>query len=444
MSWAAEVYAVDKRCAELCRDMSIAGFGFDRAEGQRLSATLLETERAARQRADDAVGRPIRRTKTGGFSTLDLHAAFFDDLGASPYLRSAITRKPSLKVDALRYYAANQRRDDSGVRLRDLALAVLEFRRLRKVRVTYIDNAPVGEDGRVHPSWLNYGAVSGRFSCQAPNLMNLPTQRTDPTIEWARDEATGRRYAARGGVRGLYRAKAGHTLVAFDAKQLEMRIAAYASGDSTMIAACQAKDLHAANAAVIFAAAWEAADAPLRESMRNLAKQSGFACCYLATWETVWQRLLAEGMNVPASQVKAMLRRLHREFAGYFGWQGQRLLDCIRLGYTTTPILGRRRWLGHSPLPTECANFPIQGGAADLMNLRLPAVDQALRLAIRGATAVAQVHDSGVFEVPINAADEAAAIMRAVFEAPIELRSGDGRRLEATFPIDVKSGERWK
>lgn len=434
LRWAATVYAQDKICAELCTRMAQVGFGFDRTEGRRMSERLLALEHEARDRADRAAGRPLARTKSGGFGTKDLLTAFFDDLGAPIYIRSEITRKPSLKSVALRYYASNQRSDDQGRALRELSLAVLDVRRLRKTRVTYIDNCPVQDDERVHPSWLNYGAVSGRFACQQPNLMNLPTKRTDPTIEWSAEHKP-----LNGGVRGLYRAAAGMRLVIFDAKQLEMRVAAFASGDPTMIAACAARDLHASNAEIIFGEAFRAGNDSKRYALRNLAKQAGFACCYLATAETVWARLLAEGEAVPLQQVQALLRRLHREFAGYFAWQDQRLLRCIKDGFTSTPILGRRRWLGHDPSPTECANFPIQGGAADLMNIRLPMVDSTLRNRIPGARLVAQVHDSGVFEVPTEAVAEAKAICSEVFEAPIVIA---GR--EASFPIDVEDSERWK
>lgn len=438
MSWAAAVYENDKRCAELCREMSWAGFGFDREAAKAMSRRLLELELQAREAADLAVGRPIARTETNGFGTADLRRAFFEDLGAPIYLRSALTKQPSLSVDALRFYASGKNED-----LRKLSLAVLDCRRFRKVRSTYIDNCPVSDDSRVHPSWLSYGAVSGRFACQHPNLMNLPTMRIDPTIIW--QEVEGKRKAVSGGIRSLYVAKPGFTLLMADAKQLEMRIAAFASGDPRMIEACQARDLHAGNAEVIFGEAFTTGDEATRYSLRNLAKQSGFACCYLAEADTIWARLLAEGQRVELRQVQAMLRKLKREFAGYFEWQARRLLDCVRLGYTETPMLGRRRWLGHDPSPTECANFPIQGGAADLMNFRLPAIANEMARKLPAARLVAQVHDSGVFEVPEAAAEEAKEIYQRIFEAPIRMRSGlSGEMIEASFPLDIEVKRNWK
>jgi DNA polymerase-1 len=436
----AEVYASDKRGAAICTAMSQAGFGFDVALARTYAETLRAAEADARDRADKAVGRPIKRTKTGGFGLKDLHVAFFRDLGA-PVAAAAIsvkTGRPSLGVDTMRTFAASPRPE-----LRAAALSVLEWRRARKVRSTYIEAIHLGPDLRVHPGWQNYGAVSGRWSCQGPNLMNLPRLENDPTVIWTSDDPKTRKYVS-GGIRGLYLPRPGCVLVAFDAKQLEMRIAAYASGDQAMINACNSKDLHAANAEVIFADAFLRAEGAGRKAYRTLAKSAGFAVCYMAEAETVWARIIAtpEGEHVKLSMVQAMLRKLRTGFAGYFEWQHRRWLDAVRTGYTESPILGRRRWLGHDPPPTECANFPIQGGAADVMNLRLPLIVEALARRSPKTRIVAQVHDSGVFETPREDASCVGETCREIFEQPVDIGSS-GVMLTASFPIDVEESERW-
>jgi DNA polymerase I-like protein with 3'-5' exonuclease and polymerase domains len=445
----ADVYECDKRGAEICTQMTQTGFAFDVARARSHAERLRDAEADARGRANTAVGREIRATKTGGFGLKDLHAAFFRDLGAHVAATSVKTGRPSLGVDAMRVYASSQRPE-----LRALALAVLEWRRARKVRTTYIEAIRLGSDLRVHPGWMNYGTVSGRFSCQGPNLMNLPRRENDPTREW-------------GGIRALYVAKPGFVLVAFDAKQLEMRIAAYASGDPVMIAACNSLDLHCANAALVFGArfvpeeymrldakkaAAEKGGPPLSpdekrlyvalKALRSLAKSAGFAVCYLATAETVYARLQAAGENVRLEQVKTMLRNLHTQFHAYFMWQDRRLLDVIRTGYVESPILGRRRWLGHDPQPTEASNFPIQAGAADVMNERLPAIVHELERRSPRTHIVAQVHDSGVFETPEREASCVEETCHEIFEAPVTIASS-GTMLTASFPIDVEVSERW-
>jgi DNA polymerase I len=422
--------------------MSIAGFAFDVERAHLLHSALLGAEAGARTRLNHAVGRRV-----SALSVKDLGNAFFAELGAPVYFRSVLTGRASLGVDAMRGYAAC-----ADPQLREAALAVLDVRRARKVRSTYIDSPLniIGPDSRIHPGWLNYGAQSGRWSCQDPNLMNLPRADNDPTY-------------AMGGIRSLYRAPPGKLIVSFDCSQLEMRVAAYASGDRAMIAACESSDLHGGNAKVIFgkafdlevyaalkkaaklgglneadSATWECLDA-----LRSLAKSAGFAVCYMANAETVYARIVASGKSdISLLAVEAMLQRLRRGFATYFAWQQARLDDAIRTGITREPITGRVRWLGHDPSPTECANHPIQGGAAGYMNTRLPVLVHAIAQQVPGSRLVAQVHDSGVFEVPEQKAARVVEIMREIMPQPIAIASS-GETLYASFPIDTKIGERW-
>lgn len=422
---AQRVYESDKAAAALCTRMAHVGFAFDSARALELGESLRNAERAAQVAADAAVGRTIKRTKSGGLSTTDLEEAFFRDLGAPVFFRSELTGKPSLGVDAMRGYAASHNAE-----LRALALAVLDFRRARKIRSTYVEAVPVGADGRVHPSWLNYGAVSGRWACQDPNLMNLPRKETDPT------------YATHdGGVRSLYVAKPGHRLVIFDKKQLEMRVAAYASGDRAMMAACESSDLHAANAEAIFGALYLDSEKTQRYALRQMAKSAGFAVCYMAEAQTVYTRIVATGQAITLRQVEAMLNRMRRGFKAYYAWQERRLLDTIRTGYTDTPLLGRKRWLGHEPSPTESANYPIQGGAADIMNDLLPRLAPILAKECNAAM-VAQVHDSAVFETPEAMVPLANRIAGDLNTEPVWL-SSSGERLSVVFPIDLDDSERW-
>ncbi len=426
-SVAARVYATDCAAAELCTRMSMRGFSFDTARAKEIAESLRASEQAAIAKCDAAINRPLKRTKTLGISTKDLEVAFFSDMRAPIFFRSELTGKPSLGIDSMRGYAACQSEN-----LRALALGVLEFRRARKIRSTYVEAVIVDDDGRVHPGWQNYGAVSGRWSCADPNLMNLPRKSTDPTAK-----------THDGGIRSLYRASRGCSLVAFDKKQLEMRIAAYASGDAAMIAACESVDLHSSNAAVLFGDAFlTCTDPTARAQMRTAAKSAGFAVCYLAEAPTVYARIVAEGLPIKLRQVEVMLTRLQRGFSTYYSWQSQRLLECIRRGYTDTPILGRQRWLGHEPTPTECANFPIQGGAADVMNALLPPLEARIRAEAPGTHMVAQVHDSAVFDVPNRYVGRVEALCREFNDRAVAIGSS-GAMLHPVLPIDLETSERW-
>jgi DNA polymerase I-like protein with 3'-5' exonuclease and polymerase domains len=422
--WAERVYLADKEVARLCTKMQQAGFGFDPERAKTLSDMLRGLETEARSKAELAAGRKIKGGKGGGFGNNDLKKLFFEELRAPVYARSKLTGNASLGVDVMRAYAAGARQD-----LRDLANAILDWRRARKIRVTYIDNITLGSDGRVHPTWLSYGAVSGRLACRGPNLMNLPRKSTDPTYT-----------LIKGGIRSLYRAsRPGWVIFGFDCSQLEMRVCAYASGDDMMIAACESDDMHSANAIALFGDAFTLeTDPDTRSMLRTLAKTSGFAAAYLADATTVHARLLASGVNVKLRQVEAMLRRLKSKARGYYAWQEARLLDAIRNGYVDEPILGRRRYLGHDPRPTEVANFPIQAGAAAHMNTRLPLLAKRLYDEF-GALCVAQVHDAGYFEIPEWAVARAEQIAIEIFTAPQNFGAG---RL-ASLPIDMGADERW-
>lgn len=416
---APEIYAFDKRMAEVCRQMSIDGFRFDVAQADKLRSALDDRYDEARARCEGAIGRPLKSGKTGSISTKDLRKAFFDEMGAPVYYRSEITGRPALDATAMRAYAMTA--DDQ---LSAAALAVLDMRRAEKI-TSYLD-VDLDVADRVHPSWLNYGAVSGRFSCQAPNLQNLPTLAKDPTAEL-------------GGIRSCYVPRKGFSLVWADAKQLEMRVAAYLSQDPVMIRACESTDLHTANAKILFGKAFDEAAPIVKKGLRTRAKSSGFAVCYMAEAKTVWERLVAEGIQITLRQVEVMLLRLKANFNTYYNFQAIELRNAAAIGYVATPILGRVRWLGAEPLPTECANHPIQGGAADFINIRLLELLGYLPTTALRPILVAQVHDSVVFEIASKDAEDLKHEICGVFEKPIRLRNGR----EPVFPMDPEIGERW-
>jgi DNA polymerase-1 len=422
--------------------MQIAGFAFDQDRARQLSDHLYRCERAAREAVCQATCADINP-----MSPNQLLWAFQERLHAPIYFRSALTGRPSLGVDTMRAYAASH-----NPLLREAALAVLEFRRAKKLRKTYIDNVCVGSDGRVHPTWLNYGTVSGRFACQGPNLMNLPTAARDPTADL-------------GGIRSLYIAPPGHKLIYFDYSQLEIRIAAYSSGDPNMIAACETADVHSANAEALFSARFKGDDyralkklckhgTPTEaderlfrqlEYYRRCAKESTFAVCYGAAEATVFARMMANGVETTMREVELMLRALHNRYAHYYRWQARRLSDTIRTGFVESPILGRRRYVGHDPDATLVMNHPIQSGAADIENDKLiEIVDTFGVMGLWGRIRlIAQVHDSNVFEVPDSLVDTAVQTIQVVCGKPVTIASS-GSPLQCVLPIELEVLERWK
>jgi DNA polymerase-1 len=418
------VYRLDHELADLAGEMQAVGFLFDRERAGMLSAILRGYELGAIVRANEALGRRLRLGRSGGVSLNDLRTAFFRDLRAPVYYVTTKTGAPALGAASLQAYALC-----ANPRLRELALAVMDLRRARKIRSTYIDRVSVDPaDGRVHACWYTYGTVAGRWTSSDPNLANLPRPEHDPTTPW-------------GGVRSLYVPESGWELIYFDASQIEMRVAAYTSADDTMIEACESGDLHSANAALIFGSKFtDEADPAVRKALRSLAKQAGFAVVYMSSAPTVHAQLVRMGQPVTLRQVEAVLSKVHSVFWCYYRWQDQELVKIAKRGYVETPICGRRRWLGHEPLPTEAANYPIQGGAADFMNLRAVRLRRELRRHSLRARMVAYAYDSLTLECPSSEVDETIHTVEWVFSRPIVFGSSG---LAARLPIEVERLDRW-
>lgn len=404
-----QVYEQDKRSAVLCRRMQVAGFAFDMKASNEARHKLVAEEARILRQIYEIAGDKIDPNKPA-----HLRAILLEKLGAPVLDVSPLTGKPKLDVNVMRAYTAG-----ADERIANFASAVLEYRRVAKMRGTYIDGVKLGADGRVHPTWLSYGAISGRFSCQRPSLMNL-----------IKGDVAG------SSVRSLYIAEPGNVLVSFDFSQLEMRVAAYVSGDKVMIEACEHSDLHAANAKILFPE-FSRLEPKSNEwkQLRNIAKTAGFAVCYGAGAETIHARIIAQGTPITMQQVEAMLRRLKQAFSAYYAWQLRNLVKTTSRGYVESPIVRRRRYLGYSPSPTENANYPIQSGAADLMNTTLWEISEQMPSNVR---LVAQIHDQAIFEVPASEADGMVELCRQVAESPRKINDHT-----VVFKTDPTSGRRW-
>jgi uracil-DNA glycosylase family 4 len=413
------VYESDKRSAVLCRTMSENGIFFDvpRAAECREHLVAREAELASTCRRLTGMG------ELNVLSPLQLQEAFFKRLGAHVCFRSE-SGAPTLNKEALRAYAAGH-----DPKLSEFALTVLEYRRVRKCRTTYIEGIRPHADSRVRPTWLSYGTISGRWSSRGPNLANLPSTRADPLMEF-------------GGIRSLYRATPGNVLVSFDIKQAEFRVAAFMSGDPNMMAVCNdpSGDIHTANAAMLFGEGFTNAAPDKQKELRGLAKRAVFAVCYLAEAATVHASLMSEGVQITLQGVQAMLANMQRRFRVYYQHQAELLDLTIKRGYVESPVLGRKRWLGHDPSPPENANFPIQSGAADIMNMKLDKIERLRAERNLRAKLCVMVYDAAYWDTDPADADAMAALCTEVFAEPATMVSS-GREL--VLPLDVHIAERW-
>ena len=267
-----------------------------------------------------------------------------------------------------------------------LPKCMLQHRSLAKLKGTYTDKLPLmvnPHTGRVHTTYAQAVAITGRLASNDPNLQNIPIRT-----------AEGRR------VREAFVAPPGHVIMSADYSQIELRLMAHISGDEGMRAAFAAgEDIHRATAAEVFAL-------PLAEvgpEQRRYAKTINFGLIY-----GMGAFGLAQALGIEQKAAKDYIERYFSRFAGVRRWMDQTKARAAELGYVET-LFGRRIYLpeiqgGSGPRRSgaerQAINAPMQGTAADLIKLAMIAVQDALDAEARATRMVMQVHDELVFEVP--------------------------------------------
>jgi len=272
----------------------------------------------------------------------------------------------------------------------------------------------IGDDGRIHTTYLQTIAATGRLSSTDPNLQNIPIRTED-----------GRR------IREAFVVGAGYeTLMSVDYSQIEMRIMAHASGDAALIEAfTSGHDFHSATAARVFGV--DPADVTPGQRAKVKAMNYGLAYGLSAFG-------LAAQLNIPTSEARALMEEYFEGFGNARAYLDGLVAQARKTGYTET-ILGRRRYLpdltSSNRQRREMAermalNAPIQGSAADIIKVAMLDVEAGLARAGLRSRMLLQVHDELVFEV---APGEAAALEALV-------RDRMGHAMDLTVPLDVSVG----
>ncbi|MDO8593786.1 MAG: DNA polymerase [bacterium] len=303
---------------------------------------------------------------------------------------------------------------------------ILEYRELKKLLSTYIDNLPLmlDEGDRLHAEFLQTGTTTGRMSSQNPNLQNVPLR-----------SERGR------AIRHAFVASNGFTLVALDYSQIELRIAAILSGDEKLCDIFKkGRDVHQEVAAYVFGVAPEKVDA----EMRRRAKVINFGILY------------GMGVNALRAQLGSSTAEAHQYLEEYFhtfktlSEYLERTKGFARKhGYTETH-LGRRRQFPEmkSSLPYVRAqaermaiNAPLQGTQADIIKLAMVRVDKMLEKekARSDAYLLLQVHDELVYEIRAERADELSKKIKEIMESVLPSSETRGVPIVAV----VKSGPDW-
>jgi DNA polymerase-1 len=383
------------------------GVGLDvgrmREIGQEVGTQLVALEREIHAQA----GGPFNIS-----SNKQLGEVLFGKLGL-PVIRRTKTG-PSTDADVLEELAT----------LHTVPAKIVEYRTLAKLKGTYIDALPAlvnPETGRLHTSFNQAVAATGRLSSSNPNLQNIPI-RTE----------LGRR------IREAFVAKPGCVLVSADYSQIELRILAHFSQDPAFVEAFRSgEDIHQRTAAEVFGVP----PSSVTSEQRRVAKAINFG---LAFGQTDFG--LAQVLRIPRAQAKTYIESYFARYAGVREYMQRTVLDARASGESST-LLGRRR-----PLPEIHAtraqdrsyaeriarNTPIQGSAADLLKLAMIRVDRAIEAGeapTREAALLLTVHDELVFELPVGQADDFKRWVKGEMEAVYTL--------DVPLVVDVGSGPTW-
>ncbi len=288
-----------------------------------------------------------------------------------------------------------------------IAAKIIEYREVTKLKSTYIDALPrlVGADGRLHTTFNQTVAATGRLSSSNPNLQNIPVR-----------SELGQRIRA-----AFVPARQGDLMVSADYSQIELRVLAHLSGDEGLIEAfTSGRDFHAATASRVFGVDPDA----VTPEMRRRAKAVNFGIVYGQSAHG-----LSESLGISRAEAQEMIDRYFAAYPGVRGYLDRLVADAHATGYAVT-MFGRRR-----PIPElkssnfnlrsfgerTAMNHPMQGTAADIMKLAMIEVDRRLREEGFAATLVLQVHDELVFEAPEGEVERLAAMVREAMTGVVEL-----------------------
>jgi len=343
-------------------------------------------------------------------SNLQLREILFTRLGL-PVLKKTSTG-PSTDASVLQELA------DAGHTIPGL---LMEYRELAKLENTYLDALPAmvnPHTGRLHTSFNQTVAATGRLSSSDPNLQNIPIRR-----ELGRD------------IRRGFIPRPGWILLAADYSQIELRLLAHLSNDPAFVEAFKAGgDIHRQTAAIIF-------DVPVDQvtsEMRARAKTINFATIY-----GQGAHALSRQLKIEHAEAKEFILRYFERFRGIRQYLDSMVDFAREHGYVTT-IFGRRRYI---PELRErnfnirafgertAANSPIQGSAADLIKIAMIRISDALRDGHHDARMLLQVHDELVFEVPPDEMDTVKDLVKHEME--------HAAQLSVPLVVDMGSGANW-
>jgi DNA polymerase-1 len=347
-------------------------------------------------------------------SPKQLGEVLFDKLKIDPKAKKTKTGQYATGEDVLQKLSNNN----------PIVADILGFRELTKLKSTYVDALPEiinSKTGRVHTSYAQAVAVTGRLSSNNPNLQNIPV-RSD------RGKEIRKAFIPR---------DSNHILVSADYSQIELRIVAAMSGDPNMCEAFkQGKDIHTATAAKVYGIE----EADVTKEQRYKAKSVNYGIIY---GQGAFG--LAENLGIPRAEAKEIIDNYKKEFSGITAYMDNTIHFAQENGYVET-LMGRKRWLkdiGSANFTVRgfaernAVNSPIQGTAADMIKLAMIRIHKAIKEAGLKSKMILQVHDELIFDALPEEMDKLKPIILDNMRAALPLPNG--------VPVEAEMGigENW-
>ncbi|WP_401728824.1 DNA polymerase I [Stenotrophomonas muris] len=381
------------------------GVRIDTDELRRQSQDLSSRMLAAQQKATELAGRSFNLD-----SPKQLQAVLFDELKLPAVVKTP-KGQPSTNEEALEAIADQH----------ELPRVILDYRGLAKLRSTYTDKLPemVNPDtGRVHTSYHQSGAATGRLSSSDPNLQNIPIRTED-----------GRR------IRRAFIAPEGFQLLAADYSQIELRIMAHLSEDPGLVRAFeQGADVHRATAAEVFGRTLE----EVTPNERRAAKAINFGLMYgMSAFG------LARNLGIDRGQAQDYVALYFSRYPGVRDFMERMRQQARDQGYVET-LFGRRLYLNdiharnqglRAGAERAAINAPMQGTAADIIKRAMVDVDQWLRDSGAPARMILQVHDELVFETESSFVED--------LRLQVVERMSQAAKLRVPLVVDTGVGNNW-
>jgi len=347
------------------------------------------------------------------------------NLNSTPQLRHVLFEK--LQLPILKKTKTGPSTDEdvlvelAGMELSPVPKLLLEYRKLSKLKSTYADVLPARvrpASGRIHTSFDQAGAATGRLSSFEPNLQNIPVRTPHGEL-----------------IRRCFVPGPGCQLIVADYSQIELRLLAHLSEDPAFIEAFRrGGDIHRETAAIIFGVTVDGVTA----EMRSRAKTINFATIY-----GQGPFALSRQLGISQDEAKDFIRLYFERFAGVRRFLDQTIERARRVGFVET-LFGRRRYIPELKDPNynvrafgerTAMNSPLQGSAADLIKIAMIRLHRALVATGSQGAMLLQVHDELVLEAPAAEVDAVARVVRREMEGAAEL--------SVPLVVDIGVGENW-